>query len=333
MKKVFLLASERSGSNLLRILLGNHKEIAAPVAPHFLNFFGKIIHKYGDLRNDANLQYCINDFLDNANHKYHNWQFDLTSEERKRSLKIKRNLVGITNYLYSSYANKHLKTTYVSKGINNLEYVGDILNNYPDAKFIYLHRDPRDHTASWLKTPLFMHSPFVIIQKWIREQDKCLYLLQSYPDSIIKVSYEELITDTQFYMTKILKFLELDIDTNCFQTQNSNTESKRNEFWKNLSKPIEVKNKKKYLNTVSHSDLKLIETLAESTMKCLGYTDFETDRSWNKSKSYVFHLKDIVRRVYSRAKHKSFYNNTMKDLKSKLLFQAELKSKLSNRKL
>jgi hypothetical protein len=50
MKKVIFLASERSGTNLLRTLLGNHPDIDAPVAPHFLDAFNESVGLYGDLK-------------------------------------------------------------------------------------------------------------------------------------------------------------------------------------------------------------------------------------------------------------------------------------------
>jgi len=46
---IILLASERSGSNLLRILLGNHSNILAPIAPHLMNIFYPIKHYYCNL--------------------------------------------------------------------------------------------------------------------------------------------------------------------------------------------------------------------------------------------------------------------------------------------
>ena len=49
MKRIMILASERSGTNLLRTLLGNHNDISAPVAPHFFDAFKETIHLYGDL--------------------------------------------------------------------------------------------------------------------------------------------------------------------------------------------------------------------------------------------------------------------------------------------
>src|SRR6056297_2501037 len=39
MKKIFLIGSERSGTNLLRVLFGNHSRISAPPPIHLLDLF------------------------------------------------------------------------------------------------------------------------------------------------------------------------------------------------------------------------------------------------------------------------------------------------------
>ena len=43
---IILLVSERSGSNLLRTLIGNHSDISAPIAPHLLHVFYNIKQLY-----------------------------------------------------------------------------------------------------------------------------------------------------------------------------------------------------------------------------------------------------------------------------------------------
>lgn len=331
MKRVYILASERSGSNLLRVLLGKHKRITAPVAPHFLDFFSQIIAHYGDLKKTVNLKHCLHDFVANANLPYHNWDFHPDVEDLINKLGDAANLFTITDIMYTSLAESNNHDCYVSKGIHNFNYVGDILNHFPEAKFIYLHRDPRDHVVSWLKTPLFLHSPFVIVRKWRQEQEICLYLKQTYPDSIHQISYGELITDTQGVVDRIFKFLDLEIDPNCYSTTSDNKESQRNEFWKNLSKPVNNKNLNKYINTLSKADINLIESYCQNVMVTLGYNTFSSSLSWKRNKSYVFHFFDLFRRIVSRIRHRKFYHQEMKDLKQKLIAQEEIKNNLSKR--
>ncbi|MBK7482140.1 MAG: sulfotransferase [Flavobacteriales bacterium] len=44
---IFLVGSERSGSNLLRSLIGNHSMVEAPTAPHFFDQWSHALWAYG----------------------------------------------------------------------------------------------------------------------------------------------------------------------------------------------------------------------------------------------------------------------------------------------
>ena len=317
MKSIYLLCSERSGSNLLRTLLGNHEEIHAPIAPHFYDVFYLKQHLY--YTPDFDSKGFLDDATAMANHPYHGWKLD-----ENKSKNISDIIEGI-DFLYEQSAPEG-SNFYCSKGIHNFNYASQIITKLPKAKFIYLHRDPRDHAASWLRTPLFLHTPFDIIKKWVKEQEICISLLKLYPNHIIKISYEEIIDDPQKAMTTILNFLNAPIDENCFSTNPKNTkQSDSNPFWKNLGKPIMRDNKKKFLTALKQGDLNLIETLAKDVMEFLGYTEFESKMDWAPSKS--FKLMNLIRRYKSKSKSKKYKSKKMQGLSDKFALQASLLSK------
>ena len=49
MKYIQLIGTQRSGSNLLRLMLNQLDEICAPHPPHILSVFLPILSKYGNL--------------------------------------------------------------------------------------------------------------------------------------------------------------------------------------------------------------------------------------------------------------------------------------------
>ena len=55
-KYLQIIGTQRSGSNLLRVMLNQLPEIVAPHPPHILQNFLPIIDKYGDLKIDANFK-------------------------------------------------------------------------------------------------------------------------------------------------------------------------------------------------------------------------------------------------------------------------------------
>ena len=61
MKFIQFIGTQRSGSNLLRTMLNQLPEIAAPHPPHILKTFEPILPIYGDLNDNTNFESLVND--------------------------------------------------------------------------------------------------------------------------------------------------------------------------------------------------------------------------------------------------------------------------------
>lgn len=324
MKSVFILSSERSGTNLLRSLIGRHSQISAPVAPHLLLTLGSTCKYYGDLNKKERSIKLIEDSMKIVNHSYHDWKLNKLSSNEIYEKYNPNSLIKIKDALFSEKALDENKSVYFSKELKNYRYFEQLIRELKETKFIYLHRDPRDIVVSWLRTPLFMHTPYQIITNWIEEQKACLDLLEKHPSKILSISYEELIEKTKETITKCLHFIGVKIEPICFQTDRNNQESKRNEFWKNLSKPIMTENSKKYLNELSEKDILIIESSSKEIMVKLGYTDLRSSADWNKQDTPEFKKMETTLTEKSKLKNKEFYETTMSQLKSKLEMQDKI---------
>lgn len=309
-KRIIILASERSGTNLLRVLLNNHKDICGPIAPHFFNTFYPTLSKYGDLENKQNSLLLLNHMIRLANHKFHDWKFNINVDEIIEKYNVNSYETAF-DAVYQERAMLSGKKHYVSKDNDLFNYI-EYINKLENVKYLYLYRDPRDHVASWMQTPIFMHTPFDVINKWIKEQNTILDLSKT--NSFHFVSYEDLISNSKVTMDRILKFIEVDIDENCYTTDPFNKESKRNELWKNLSKPILKNNTRKYQKLLSRRDIKIIESKSKHIMKKLGY-DFDTLANWKPYRGFIYEL--MLKRKISEKKNKKLKNVKMADLQDK----------------
>ena len=63
MKRIFLICTERSGSNLITQIFNNHSKCCGTSPNHLYRFFLPIIHKYPDLKNNINWQKAIDDVV------------------------------------------------------------------------------------------------------------------------------------------------------------------------------------------------------------------------------------------------------------------------------
>lgn len=322
---IILLVSERSGSNLLRSLLGNHKDICAPVAPHLMAEFYNIRKYYGDIRIKENSKNLLTDMLKVTNHSYHDWKLEVKIDKIVNNSK---SLVKSFNTLFSEKAKQEGKIHYCSKGIDSFEFIDPFRSELENIKFIHLVRDPRDHVASWMKRPINLLTPYDAIKKWKLEQEVIIDAIKTKGLNCISVKYEDLISDTPVTMTNILNHIGIEIDKNCFSTNRMNKESNRNPYWQNLSKPIMSNNKGKFMKELSDEDVLIIESIAKKEMNFFGYEPV-TLANWKPSSNYFTKLEKIrKRKSMELSKNPS---EKMGDLKDKWKLIKKLKTERVNK--
>ncbi len=321
MQAIYLLGSERSGSNLLRILLGNHSQVSAPIAPHFCDVFSKRFKYYLPLGEQKRVE-LLTDIERYINHPFNDWNFFFDTEKMIKTYRLE----SFIDFMHAAYAEKALKegkANYFAKDNHNHKYALGILKDIPGVKFIYLYRDPRDHVASWLRTPIHLHTPFKAISKWTREQEACLQLHRFYNIDMHFIKYEDLVADTSRVMADLLKFLFLDTEVSCFSTRKDNEDAAKHPLWKNINKPIKKDNYGKFRDVLFGKNLELVETIAKSMMEELGY-NLETNAQWRVNNQFLFQITEKLKDRISREKHYSFLENEMKILRDKNKFVKSL---------
>jgi len=279
LKRVFILYSERSGSNLLRVLLGNHPDLSAPVSPQFFDSFTPHIERFGDLRKRENCTTLISRLITYANHPFSNWNLTVSGDDIYSQF-TPENFIETVDALYATKAREENKLGYVCKERHLFNYGGLVMSGLSDVNWIFLHRDPRDVVSSWLKNNMLYFTAYEAAQSWKEDQKKCLALHHAYNLSYHQLSYEELITDTEQTLSPLLSYLDLNIDEQCFQNEQQNAEANRNVLWKNLNKPIDSSNKKNYVDILSKKQTLIVESVCKQLMKKLGY-QLETDGQWS----------------------------------------------------
>jgi len=321
---IYLLGSERSGSNLLRTLLGNHSQIAAPIAPHLCLTFRRHFKNYLPVSDKANTHELLSDINSVVNHPFHDWKIELM-KTGVEDLKME-SFINFLHYTYSSYSIEKGKSHYFCKDNNNHEFALGMLKDIPDVKFIYLVRDPRDQVASWMRTPIHLLSPYAANRKWKDEQTYILSLRDFFKVEMHLIKYENLVDHPEIEMKKVLDFLDLPDEATCYQTKKENKEAEKHPLWKNINKPVKKKNYGKYKDVLSESDIHMIETIDKALMKELGYSS-TTAQSWKVKSRFKFRLNEIIRRNQSKKKSAQFKKGQMKILDDKRIFLQELFSK------
>lgn len=274
---VFLIGSERSGTNLLRKLITQHqKSYFGPPPAHFLKHLYPTAPYYQAEHHVTELGFrdMVQDAMNLCYVHWSPWDVEFEVDQiiaGYQKVYNNYNAVHLSDYMMREYARAKGYEAYFCKDNHIYNYVFEILYFIPHAKFIYLYRDPRDFALSQKKRTLQTDSIRKIAKLWRDEQQKCIAAaLHLKTNQILFISYEELIENTENKVRKVCEFLGVEFlsEANNVAVMNGPIVTKE---WENLAKPVLKRNSKKYLEELSSREIREIESIVCKPMSYLGY--------------------------------------------------------------
>lgn len=266
------IGTQRSGSNLLRLMLNQHPLISAHHPPHLLRTFVPLLPHYGDLDVLANRKLLVDDMVNWVKNNPVTWNIDtldidLIAEEASDITDI---FVGI----YRCKMKEDHAALFCCKSTFNVFYNHLIEKNYRPF-YIYLYRDGRDVAASFKKAIVGPKHSYVIAEKWHKEQQKALEVVASLAEERhAMISYEQLIADPVSVLTKICHKIGLTFDPEMLNYHKSNESlltAGSGDMWKNVARPIIKTNQSKYKSELSQEEILTFEAVAGESLARLGY--------------------------------------------------------------
>ncbi len=282
---VFLLASERSGTNLLRRRLTEfQKTVFGPSPVHLLKELYYTAPFYGDLTKDEIFENLISDTIRLTENHIAPWKIKFFPDEVLREFRDSHphstSIVLLTHFLYLKYAESKGFLSYFCKDNNLMEYAWKIITEIPEARFIYLHRDPRDYVLSQIKRLPRISSVVINSELWRDEQTETICLLndERFKDHIYKVGYEEFLDDETAHLNAISEKFNLERLPQSNLQVHEDKEGTKYAGWENLDKPTMKTNYNKYLQEMSKKQIDIVEAVTWNQMKYLGYKTENTVR-------------------------------------------------------
>lgn len=312
---IYILSSERSGTNLLRSLLSNHPLYEGPIPIHFFDVFYNHAERYGDLRQATAIQQLLTDAIRIANHPYHDWQLQISANDLWQQYKP-TDLFTAFQALYGAWCAQQGKQGMICKDNNLFHYAFYIRAHDPSAKFIYLYRDVRAYCASWKGVPAMHKTTYQNARHWVAEQKTCLNLMEIHGIDCVPIAYETLVADTPASIDSIFSHIGMESNPACYQTASGKHDAaaERNEFWKNINKPIFDRGAEDYRKKLNVDEIAMIEAVAGAVMDRLGYTK-KAATTWQKPK--LFSLQEKLRK--KQLKKVVFTGDTLLQEKAELV--------------
>jgi protein-tyrosine sulfotransferase len=197
MAPIFIMSGPRSGSTLLRYLLDSHPSICCP-AELRLGFVCQGVSQMMELTTEGAKPFADQD------------------QRSAHFTAVRRVVEGILN----DYCRRKGKDIWCEKSPANIDYLQLLCAVFPDARHICLHR----HALDVARSSLAVDGPFpapstmvkhpgnalaACVERWCVVTERLLALEGACEKRTVRILYEDLVSEADVIMKRVLEFLEL----------------------------------------------------------------------------------------------------------------------------
>jgi hypothetical protein len=271
---ILIVGTERSGSNLLRLLLNTHSSVTVPHPPHIMAHFARLEPLYGDLARPSKFERLADDVARHVRGHIHPWP---TPPDRERLIREAepRDLLGLYFALYDQHLEATGKQVWGCKSTFMIHCAERVLAHRPGARFLWLVRDPRDVAVSSRDSVFNPYHPYYTSRLWAEQQSLGLALIRRHGErNVHRVGYEDLITEPSATLMRICDFLDVAYEPamlDYIRTPDAALTAGLAQDWRNTNRPILSHNRNKFVTGLSADEIQAVESAAGELMAALGY--------------------------------------------------------------
>ncbi len=279
-RPIFIIGSERSGTTLVLAILSCHPRIAVPEVTWYYPRFRSYLHTYGDLGEIENFKTLAHEMAHGLRVPF--WRMPdanpatFGAEIAARAAEIEQSFAGVFAAMFERYAGHVDKPRWGEKTPGNVFYIDRILEDFPNAQFVYIHRDCRDASAEFIESQFGPTNAYAAAEMWRDGQQAVKPFRETLrPDQWFSIGYEEFVRDPVETLKHMCAFLgeEYDDAMMAFHTTPmAQRRGKTKDNWA-LAHPITDRHVGIYKNQLSIDQHRIITWVAGDLMRELGYGD------------------------------------------------------------
>ncbi|MBT3208194.1 MAG: sulfotransferase [Bacteroidetes bacterium] len=276
----FIIGRPRSGTTLIRTLLDAHPNVSIPIESPVIMYNSL---KYNNITNwsKEDILNFYNDVL--ATRRFHKWTVD--REKLKKDLLACEGEVTyftLCKIVYLNYISFYEKGEITLVGDKNPLYsinVPRLIRLFPNAKYIHITRDYRDHILSMKRTQLYNSSTTVLAYRWKFSAKLINELKKKYPNHFFSFRYEDLVENTVDKLKEVCKFLNIEYEASVLDFYKIKDEVMRvygndeemMRFNSNVYEPIDPKRLYLWKDKMQDNDIKTAELVIGKYAQMMGY--------------------------------------------------------------
>ncbi len=276
---IFLICSERSGSNLISSIVGEHPEVYAHPPYHLGRDLILRLHEIAAGEQAAG---ALEALKNNAISKVARYRSEAEAQRLAGWFEVQTELSprAVARYVFQEMPlEAHGKHVFIKE--NNIhQMLFFLVDCFPDAKFIFQVRDPRDFLLSAVaRRKRWLGNKFGSIRNAMNVwRDDQLGGLTAYgllgPERVFLQRYEDLVARFEETVTALCGFLGLSFDERMHRFHEAESAQRlavKGGPRENLARPLMTANFRKYRKGLSRGQVKIVEAYVGDLMDRFGY--------------------------------------------------------------
>lgn len=215
-RPIFVIGAERSGTTLLMTMLGCHPRIAVPEVAWFYPRFRPYLHTYGDLSHADNMKILLEEMIFGLKTPF--WDMKVNPRTIVDELMVlvqEASFAGAYDAILARFAKESGKPRWGEKTPYNLFFAKEILEDFPNAQFVFITRDGRDASADYLASGFGPTNIYCAAEIWRMGQEAVApWRAKLSADQWMDVSYEDLVANSETVLKRVCTFLGEAYDAN-----------------------------------------------------------------------------------------------------------------------
>jgi hypothetical protein len=288
-RPIFIIGSERSGTTLVLAILACHPRIAVPEVTWYYPRFRPYLFTYGDLSVVNNFNVLAHEMAYGLRVPF--WRMSdanpatFGDEIAARAAELEQSFAGIFAAMFERYAGYVNKPRWGEKTPGNVFYIDRILEDFPNAQFIYIYRDCRDASAEFIQSQFGPTNAYTAAQMWRDGQQA----VRPYRDSLggdqwFNIKYEDFVCNPVEHLKNMCAFLGEEYDDALMEFHTTPVAQRRGKTKDNwaLAYPITDRHVGIYKDQLSIDEQRIMTWVAGDLMQELGYEDFAEPLEFNE---------------------------------------------------
>ncbi|MGW4368025.1 sulfotransferase family protein [Nocardia takedensis] len=273
--QIQMIGTQRSGSNLLRLMLNAGGSILAPPSAHELRDMLRFSALYEPLDNTRNRIRLAADIITLVRANALEWPEDHLDEIGLLSHLTGNTLTHFVLALYDQAAIRSGRVGWINKCLENAHYFAHLEVASSDLLYLHLVRDPRDVALSFENAPIGPKDPRVIALQWSKDQQVGRAITTRFPERSYTLRFEDLVRTPEASLEDLSNWLGFPHNVAAFdyyKRSDAVRAATLSPLWSNLSSAPISERADAYARRGERADfIEQVEELICDDMKVFGY--------------------------------------------------------------